>query len=521
MKNIKRTVQFSMLAGLFLLIGYSCAEKNWNDYYIKPDYLKAGSVVSFLASKPEYSQFASLLKKTGNDSLLSLGGSFTVFAVKNGAFTGIDTTTNLVALKKIIGMHILPVTLFKENLSSGDYLSLSGKSLRFNAELGINKVNTIKITDPGTRVLNGMVYDAENLILPLPNILDFLYSDPGYSYWKQLVDSSYTKVIDPALNIRTGYDTLGLPVYKPPFIYKLTSNYLSAVNIDKENILSTMFVPSAMAMNDFFASMIAARGGDRNLIVPKVGALHGDTTIGGYFIPRNVAYQGDTAVFMTYLNNNVVVNKEITTLLSGSNSFVTISGNTIGVNKSDVVNNSAKYASNGYLYTVNKLTLPDLAFRRSYIIYPSPTLTNKANVRVTNPDYKNVAYRNGFTYSATSLPAESGLFTTFDFKMIGAEMDITFPFISKGNYNLSIHLNNNGSNTGNVQGYFEVFYNSLMLTRFTDYTINSGNTNFKMFLSNLNVAVNGPVKITFRMADLGSGAGSTLVMSRLYLDPTN
>ena len=520
MKNIKRTVQFSILAGLFMLIGYSCAEKNWNNYYTKQEYLKEGSAVSFLAGKPEYSQFTSLLKKTGNDSLLSQGGSFTVFAVKNGAFTGIDTTTNLIALKKIIGMHVLSITLFKEKLS-GYYLSIAGKPLRFSTESGINKVNTIKITDSGTRVFNGMVYDSENLILPLPNILDFLYSDSSYSYWKQLVDSSYTKVIDPALNIRTGYDTLGLPVYKPPFIYKLTSGYLSTVNIDKENILSTMFVPSATAMNDFYASMIAARGGDRNLIVPKVGALHGDTTIGGYFIPRNVAYQGDTAVFLTYLNNNVVVNKEISALLSGVNSFVNIAGNTIGVNKSDVVNNSARYASNGYLYTVNKLTLPDLAFRRSFIIYPSPTLTNKANVRVTNPDYKNVAYRNGFTYTATSLPAESGLFTTFDFKMIGAEMDITFPFIPKGNYKLSIHLNNNGSNTGNVQGYFEVYYNSVMLTRFTDYTINAGNTNFKMFLSNLNVAVNGPVKITFRMADLGSGAGSTLVMSRLYLDPTN
>ena len=157
MNNSRKIVQFTIMAGLFLLLAYSCTKKSWDDHYAKPDYINQGSIVSFLAGKPAYSQFASLLRKTGNDSLLTQGGSYTVFALKNGSFSGIDTIINTVALKKIIGMHIVPFTVNKEKLVSGSYLSFSGKLLRFSTESGRSKVNNINIIVTLPELLNNKV----------------------------------------------------------------------------------------------------------------------------------------------------------------------------------------------------------------------------------------------------------------------------------------------------------------------------------------------------------------------------
>ena len=507
------------MAGLFLLLAYSCTKKSWDDHYAKPDYMNQGSVVSFLAGKPEYSQFASLLRKTGNDSLLTQGGSYSVFALKNGSFSGIDTIINIVALKKIIGMHIVPYTVIKEKLVSGSYLSFSGKLLRFSTESGRSKVNNINILDAGTRVTNGMVYEAGSLIMPLPNILDFINMDPGYSYWKQLIDSSYNITIDPARNVRTGYDSLNVPVYRPPFIYIMRSDYLSAIQIDKENVLSTMFVPNEKAINALSADLLTAHESNADLILPALGSLHGDTTIAGCFFDRNVPYGGKKADMMTYLNNNVISRGEVPPFTGGVKNFVTTSGKTVAINGTDIVPNLTKYASNGYIYTVNKITLPELAFRRSFSVLAAPSLRNIANILVPNPNFSaNFASRKGFSPTIT---VDANGFASFNFTMIGAEMDLVFPYVLKGYYDLSIRLSNPGDNNETVQGYFQAYYNSAMLALFHDNTKNQPNPDFKMFLSKLNVAQSGPVKITIRMSDLEGGTGSKLIMKQLYLDPVN
>ena len=519
MKKSKKTERFTILAGFLLLFAFSCTDKNWNDYYDKPDYLEEGTAVAFLAGTPDYSEFAGLLKKTGYDSLLVRGGSYTVFAVKNGAFSGIDTTTDIVALKKIVGMHVLPVHVFKEKMNGTNYLSLAGKQLRFNSDGGTSNVNNVSITDAGIRVQNGLIYTIEKVIMPLPTIAELLIAgtDPAYSIYQTYIKFSDDTIIDPEKNIRIGFDSLNNPVYKPPFIYKITNSYLNSNKLDDDNQLSTVFALSETAKSELNSKLLSLRDGKAELMLPLVYFEHGDTSIGGYFLARNRVMMDDFNKAWNYLATKTIVPKEVTPWASGTKSLKNISGETISVSQGDVVVNSAKYASNGYIYTVDKLTLPEVLLRRSYSMLVSPTLLNKANARVTNPDYKNIAYRNGFTYTATSLPAISGYYTTFDFKMVGAEMDITFPYITKGDYELSLGLRTTNANQ-NAQGFFDVFYNSAKLTQFTSYVPNTS-SDLTQFLANITVNTSGPVKITFRLVDKGSGTATVLIMSQLNLDP--
>ena len=270
MKKFTRIVQSNILAGLLILLLYSCAEKRWDGYYIKPDYLKAGSIMNVLLETSDYSEFARLLRKTGYDSLLRRNENFTVFALKNGSFSSIDTTSDLVALKKILGMHILPLALFKEKMGNNNFLSLSGKPLKFAVTPDGETANNIIISSFDKRVVNGVVHEVRNVIMPLPNIYNFVVTNPDYSLFKNYIDASYATVMDTANNLTISYDTLGHPVYRQPIVYKQFSNYMSLVKIDAEDVLSTIFLPTVSAMNNNYSKMLAAREGNMNLIIPKL-----------------------------------------------------------------------------------------------------------------------------------------------------------------------------------------------------------------------------------------------------------
>ena len=208
MKKLTKIGQSKILTGLLILMLYSCSEKKWDEYYAKPEYLKGGSIMNFLAMTPDYKEFSGLLMKTGYDSLLKRSEAFTVFAPKNGSFSGIDTTSDIVALKKMMGMHILPSAIFKENMSNNYYLSLSGKPLKFADTPGGETVNKIKISSFDKRVFNGVVHEIANVIMPFPNINDFVRSDPDFLRLKDLYSTRVIRVfLDVAKNTVIGYDT--------------------------------------------------------------------------------------------------------------------------------------------------------------------------------------------------------------------------------------------------------------------------------------------------------------------------
>lgn len=65
---------------LLLALCLSCSDKGDD-----PDFTKKDTISSFLNSKPEYSEFAAMLKKSGLDGLLSVYGANTCFVPTNEA----------------------------------------------------------------------------------------------------------------------------------------------------------------------------------------------------------------------------------------------------------------------------------------------------------------------------------------------------------------------------------------------------------------------------------------------------
>lgn len=525
MKNLKEILQSKMLAGLLILLLYSCMDKKWDDYYVRPAYLKEGSIMHILAGNADYKEFSSLLRKTGYDSLLTRNEMVTVFAPKNGAFGGIDTTSDLITLKKIMGMHIVHALVFKDKMSNNMYLSVSGKPLRFNVTTDGATVNKINILSFDKRVLNGVVHEVESVIIPLPNLYEFVKADSYLSFFKRYIDSSFiaSNIVDVLLNKITGYDTLGNPIYKPPIIYKPgTSDYLQQVPIDDEMELSTIFVPSISALNNNFSKMLAARKGNINLIIPQLNKAHGDTVIGYYFIPANTAYKGDSAVLRDYLFKYAALKGEVAQFANGINNFTNVSGNAFVVDQSKILSDSTKYASNGYMYTLSDITLPDSVYRRSFIFQPRVRIApNPANPTVTIPNPQ-IVYRGGSTApteTATSI-AFGGRYTNFDFLNVGAELDIIMPYVINGNYRVNLLLNNNASAYGG--GILDAFYGTTFLQRFTPNGFVGKANPFTVTLGNINVTVSGPATFTFRcIARNQNFANPIMYLSAVVLQPIN
>jgi uncharacterized surface protein with fasciclin (FAS1) repeats len=436
MKKSIKIVPNKILAGLLILLLYSCQDKKWDDYYSKPDYLEEGSIMHILSGTSDYKEFSGLIRKTGYDSLLSRNEMFTVFALKNGSFSSIDTTSDLVGLKKIMGMHILPMVVFKDRMSNNNYLSLTGKALKFSETPEGETVNKITFSLFDKRVLNGVIHEVKSVIIPLPSLYELVVTDPDFSSLKlkSYIDSSYTRIVDTQNNKTIGFDTLGLPIYRTPIIYKQSSDYMSLVKIDNEMVLSTLFLPKESAMNSCFSKMLAAREGNRNLITPRLNKMHGDTTVGNYFIPANTAYKGDSAVLKDYLLNNNVLRGEVSAFGGGINSFTNVSGNKFVVNQNQIISGSTKKASNGYIYSLSDFTLPDFVYRKTFIFFLSPKIPNPANPlqMIDNPG---IVYRNG----PNPAPVTNYDYTNlFRFSRIDAELDIIMPYVTKGKYKVTI-----------------------------------------------------------------------------------
>jgi len=495
MKKIKKILQNYVVVGLLLATLFSC-NKRWDEYYVKPSFIENGSVYDLLTANSNYSQFVSLIRKTGYDTLLKSHGTFTVFAVKNGAFTGIDTVTNLVALKQIIGMHIAGMTIFTDTMNGTLSLSLSGKLLKFaNSQTGLS-VNGIVLTGLNQKALNGVVQEVAKVILPASNLYDIIVATPELSLFKTYIDSSFKYVVDVDRNIKIGYDTSNQPIYQTPIIYKQLSNYLQTTGLNNENVIRTVFMPNNTAVNNAISNLLVARSGRTDLIIPRLNTLHKDTIVGNIFFLAGTPYAGDTTILLDFLYSHPVIDKEIPSLAPGTNTFTNILGNPFSVDPSQVKSN-ASTASNGIYYILNSITLPDLVYRRKFMFLPFPKIPNPVNPagpQIINPD---IIYSNGTNTSPSQSSNSScytGKFTRFNFVNVGGKVDFNFQFVTKGNYrvNLKNYLDNNGA-------LVSVNYGSQVLKQnlntSTLYTIASGMVDVD--LGTINVASDGPVKLTF------------------------
>ncbi|RYZ48825.1 MAG: hypothetical protein EOP49_17670, partial [Sphingobacteriales bacterium] len=503
MKKYIRNFRLSLLAGLGMLICNSCAKNGWDDHYSVPEYLNSGSIANVLASDGTYSEFSSLLKKTGYDSLLRKSSLHTVLAVKNGGFSGIDTSANTALLRQIIGMHIFPVAIYQQDMNHSTVSTVTGKTVSFFLSGDTYTANGQAINAGQTKTLNGQILSVSKAIVPNPSLAEVIATVPGFGLYNEYLQGSFSQIPDPLRNTVIGTDATMKPIYRLPIIFKAFSKYLTETRLDDEKTVSTVFAPTDQVVDEQLSRLLTARAGRTDLIIPKLGTNHGDTTIGYYFFPRNATYPGDSAILKDYLFNHVVVRGGVANLAAGLNTFTNVKGSPLQVQGAQVTG-AAKPASNGMYYTLNDLDLPELAYRSKFMFQPSLKNPAPATTYSLNPG---VSFSGGAVYNndVTSNYQNTyrGRASRFNFVNIGAAINFTMPFVTKGRYRVVLKnfLDNNGCIV-NVSYGSQLLKQNLNVS--TQYALSE--ISVDVDLGNIDVAATGPVQLTFKCANVSPRA---------------
>jgi len=518
-KKYTRKVQSGILAGLCLLLIHSCAKKDWDEHYAVPEYLNAGGILDVLAKDAAYTEFRALLKKTGYDSLLNRTSLYTVLAIKNGAFAGIDTSSNTPLLQRIIGMHIFPTAIYAQQMNNAYIRSVSGKNVYFSLSGTDYMADGRKIAGAGTKTRNGQIYGLDQAILPKSNLAELIAGNPAASIYGEYLLNSFSNVPDPLKNTVIGTDAAMKPIYRAPIVYKPFSSYLNDLRIDDEQTLSTVFVPTDAVIGTQLAKLLTAREGRTDLLVPKLGTAHGDTTIGYYFVPRGLAYPGDSAILKNYLFNQVVVAGDIPRLNAGNNTFTNKAGSQLVIG-SDQVQGTAVAASNGSAYVLNAIALPETAYRSKFMFQPSLKNPAPATTYALNPG---VTFSGGAVYGSDVVSnyqnTYRGRASRFNFTNIGAVINFNMPYVTKGRYKVLLknYLDNNGCIVNASYGSQLLRQN---INASTQYALSEISTDVPLGV--IDVAATGAVRITFTCANVSpKAAGQYLfTVDMLILEPT-
>lgn len=224
-----------LLAVSLLMTG--CYETMWEDHVGK-DKLSDSNLMEAIAKKAELSTFASLLKKTGYDQVLSQGNSYTVLAPTNTAWAGIDTT-NVDQVRKLIGSLIV----MKSYTTKDDQLyksvkSVNGKNIFYDNET--QTFNGAKIVTADINVSNGIIQIMDKIVERKNNIWEYLSENTAYSQYTY-INSLNTKVMDIEKSVAVGVEaSTGKTKYDT--VWTNTNDFLKKYPLDNEDSVYTYVV---------------------------------------------------------------------------------------------------------------------------------------------------------------------------------------------------------------------------------------------------------------------------------------
>lgn len=514
MKKYNKIIRQSISALLLAVTLFSCVENNM--VYEKPGYVKEGSLMDVLTKNTNYSKFCELLTLAGYDSILYRGDLFTVLAPDNDVLAAAAIPSDRAALRRVLGMHILPAALYKSEMAEKRILSVSGKMLKIDkSSSGEMVVNGIPVAEFDKRAVNGIIHKIKGVITPAINLEEAVSFDSSLSLFKDYIETNFTYVIDPENNIKIGYDTLNNPIYQEPIIYIKHYKYLENAALNDEEQLSTLFVPTDDLLRRLVNDMVVAKGGSQH-VVPSLGYMHGDTLIAGRYFKAYRPYEGDTVALYNELFRHICVRGEYP-VLAEQNAFTNILGSTCVVKAADVVGSPVQ-ASNGYYYKVKDLAVPDLIYRKPVMFLPVQKVPDPADPtkNINNPD---IIYTDGTKFNATVAKSNgacyTGKFSRFDFTKIGASVDFRFPFAVKGKYKviLSYFPETNSCEVSAFCGTLPLMQNLQMSSLFNSRLLRY----VEKDLGTIDVGADGPVQIRFTCMDSSPAAANKYTFGVDYM----
>jgi uncharacterized surface protein with fasciclin (FAS1) repeats len=279
---------FLVLLGIMTLL--SCT-KNFDEYWNEGS-SKGGNLYDKIKTVPEFSLFAEALQKANYSQFIERGGSYTVFAPTNEAFTRYLSANNYQSvadipidkLYLIVGYHVINSMWYEYNFrdrynnianklfsKNTSYITRSRKYVNVDVTHDqVFKVNGISIV-AGLKDIdanNGVIHGISDVMVPLLNLEELLKSDPelSNSTFVRLLKVLQSKTVD-ALNTfdrdRDGIIDSAFTVTYPllnagaNIAVEFKAAGATVANSQGTPAYTTLVIPDDASLNSYIAATLA------------------------------------------------------------------------------------------------------------------------------------------------------------------------------------------------------------------------------------------------------------------------
>ncbi|MDD4361349.1 MAG: fasciclin domain-containing protein [Bacteroidales bacterium] len=246
MKHLTKIVLFTVLA----LMLFSC-NQTWEDHYkTQNGALLEKKLIELIEEQPDLSLFASMLKKTGYDKVLSSNQVYTVWAPDNAALAAVDTS-NMNEVNKIVRNHIARFSHPSSGVQNAAVSMLNGKNVHFVQKEEDFIFGDRKLLEADLTVGNGILHVIDGMVTYYPNVWEYLSSAANVDSIRNYMYSFEEYYFDEENSLIIGTNDLGQILYDSIIIYSnLLFDYLGELN--NEDSLYTMLFPDNQAWTEAY-----------------------------------------------------------------------------------------------------------------------------------------------------------------------------------------------------------------------------------------------------------------------------
>jgi hypothetical protein len=229
--------------GFWLLLITGCSKLKDDRNAITDESLKM-NLFEVISANAQLSTFATYLKQTGYDKVISSSKNYTVFAPVNSSLSNLDpgTVSDPAKLKKFVGNHIAnQLYSTKEIVTATRIPMLNGK---YNNMLR-NKIGDANISSGDQYAANGLVQVIDQFVPALDNSWDFLSTHADApAKQKAFMLSLFRNVFDTTNAVVVGINPLtGDPIYAAGTDSVFTNLFWNRVHdLKKEDKQYTLFM---------------------------------------------------------------------------------------------------------------------------------------------------------------------------------------------------------------------------------------------------------------------------------------
>jgi len=232
--------KYYWIALVCAVVAAACDE--WDEHNEVSQPALEENLLQMIKSESELSTFATYLKTTGYDKVLTTSKSFTVWAPDNDALSGLssDIVNDVDKLTEFVGNHISYQEYFTQSATPSLRVKmLNGKNLTWSGA----ELESAEVESSNKIARNGVLHVLGSVVEPKRNAWDVITSFSGQKHASYMQSLTYEYFVD-SLATQVGVDPdTGEPIYEPGTGIVTRNHFMDQIfNVNSEDSLGTYIV---------------------------------------------------------------------------------------------------------------------------------------------------------------------------------------------------------------------------------------------------------------------------------------